>query len=53
MASFKKEFMYRDKTNVDPEMYDFTSNICSYWNSNEKLMEKFGSCNRKHYKDSQ
>jgi len=34
-------------TNVEPEMYDYTSNNLSYWNSNEKLKEKFGSCTRK------
>ena len=42
-----QEFMYRDKTNVGPEMYDYTSNNWSHWNSNEKLKEKFGSCTRK------
>ena len=39
-----QEFMYRDTTNVEPEMYDCTSNNWSHWNSNEKLKEKFGSC---------
>jgi len=39
--------MYRDTTNVEPEMYDCTSNNWSHWNSNEKLKEKFGNCNRK------
>jgi len=39
-----QEFMNRDKTNVDPEMYDCTSNNWSHWNSNEKLQEKFGHC---------
>jgi hypothetical protein len=34
-------------TNVEPEMYDFTSNNCSHWNSNEKLKEKFGNYTRK------
>jgi hypothetical protein len=28
-------------------MYDYTSNNWSFWNSNEKLKEKFGSCTRK------
>jgi hypothetical protein len=37
----------RDKTNVEPEMYDYTSNNWSPWNSNEKFNEKFGSCTRK------
>ena len=42
-----QEFMYRDTTNVEPEMYDYTSNNWSHWNSNEKLKGKFGSCTRK------
>ena len=29
--------MYRDATNVEPEMYEYTSNNWSHWNSNEKL----------------
>jgi hypothetical protein len=45
----KQEFMYRDTTNVEPEMYDYASNIWSHWNSNEKLKEKFGSRTRKTY----
>ena len=36
-----------DKTNVEPEMYDCTSNNWSHWNSNEKLKEKFGRYTRK------
>ena len=36
-----QEFMYRDTTNVEPEMYDCTSNNWSYWNSSEKLKENF------------
>ena len=39
--------MYRDKTNVEPEMYDCTSNNWSHWNSNKKPKEKFGNCTRK------
>ena len=39
--------MYRDATNVEPEMYDYTSNNWSHWNSNEKLEEKFGNCTKK------
>jgi len=42
-----QEFMYRDTTNVEREMYDYTSNNWSHWNSNEKLKKKFGSCTRK------
>jgi hypothetical protein len=38
-----QEFMYRDKTNVEPEMYDFTSNICSQRNGSEDFKKKFGS----------
>jgi len=40
--------MYRDATNVEPEMYDYTSNNWNQWNSNEKLKEKFGSLPEKH-----
>ena len=42
-----QEFMYRDTTNVEPEMYDYTNNNWSHWNNNEKLKEKSGSCTRK------
>ena len=42
-----QEFMYRDTTNVEPEMYDCTSNNWSNWNSNETLKEKFGNCTKK------
>ena len=42
-----QEFMYRDTTNVEPEMYDYTNNNWSHWNSNEKLKEKFGNFTRK------
>jgi hypothetical protein len=47
----EKKFMYRDTctTNVEPEMYDYTSNNWSHWNSNEKLKEKFESCTRKKF----
>ena len=41
----KYKFLYRDTTNV--EMYNYTSNNWSHWNSNDKLMEKFGNCIRK------
>ena len=37
-----QEFVYRETTNVETEMYDW-----SHWNSNEKLKEKFGRCIRK------
>jgi len=42
-----QEFVYKDTTNVEPEMYDCTSNNWSHWNSNEKLKEKYGSSIRK------
>ena len=29
-----QDFMYRDITNVEPEIYDYTSNNWSHWNSN-------------------
>jgi hypothetical protein len=38
---------YKDTTNVEPKMYDYTSNNWSHWNSNEKLMEIFVSRTRK------
>jgi len=37
-----QEFKYRYTTNVEPEMYDYTSNNWSHWNINEKLKEQFG-----------
>jgi hypothetical protein len=46
------EFMYRDTTNVEPEMYDYTNSNWSHRNSNEKRKEKFGSCTTKHSIDS-
>ena len=39
-------FSYRDTTNVEPELYDYTNNNWSHWNSNEKLKEKFGNYTR-------
>jgi hypothetical protein len=42
-----QEFMYRDTTNVEPEMYGCTGNSWSHWNSKEKLKEPFGSCTGK------
>ena len=42
-----QQFIYRDTTNVEPEMYDYTRNNWSNWNSNKKLKEKFLSCTRK------
>jgi hypothetical protein len=42
-----QEFRYRDTTNVEPEMYDYTSYNWNHWNSNEKLKKKSGSYSRK------
>ena len=42
-----QEFVYSDTTNVEPEMYNCTSNNWSHWNCNEKLKEKFGNYTRK------
>ena len=42
-----QEFVYRDTKNVEPEMYDCTSNNWSHQYRNEKLKEKFGNYTRK------
>ena len=42
-----QDIRYRATTNVDPDMYNYTSNNWSHWNSNEKPKEKVGSCTRK------
>ena len=47
-----QEFVYRDTTNVEPEMYDFTSNNWSPWNSNEKLKKNLETIAGKHSIDS-
>ena len=39
--------MYRNTTNVETKMYDYTSNTWNHWNSNENLQEKIGICTRK------
>ena len=39
--------MYRDTTNVEHEVYGYTSNNWNHWNSNKKFREKFGNCTRK------
>jgi hypothetical protein len=44
--------MYRDKTNVDPEMYDYTNSNWSHWNSNEKLKKNLEAVPGKHSIDS-
>jgi hypothetical protein len=35
--------MYRDTTNVEHEIYDYTGNNWSHWNSNKMFKEKFVS----------
>ena len=47
-----QEFVCRDTRNVEPEMYDCTSNNWSHWNSNEKFKDKFGNYTRNHSIDS-
>ena len=42
-----QEFVYTDKKNLEPQMYDCTSNNCSHWNSNKKFKEKFVHYTRK------
>ena len=38
-----QQFMYRDTTNVELEMYDYTGNNWSHWNSNKRFKDKFVS----------
>ena len=40
--------MYRDTTNVEAEMHDYTSNNWSHWNSNEKLRKNLEAVPGKH-----
>jgi hypothetical protein len=47
-----QEFRFRDATNVEPEMCDYTSYNWSHWNSDEKLKEKSGSYTRKTFDSS-
>ena len=35
--------MYRDTTKVEPEMYDYTGNNWSHWNSNKRLKKNLES----------
>jgi hypothetical protein len=41
--------MYKDTTNVEHEMYDYTGNDWSHRNSNKRFKEKFVSHTRKHF----
>ena len=36
-----QEFIYRDTTNVEPEIYGYTGNNWSHWNSKVKLKKNF------------
>ena len=47
-----QEFMYRDTTNVEPEMYEYTNNNWSHRNSNEKFGENLEAVPGKHSIDS-
>jgi hypothetical protein len=38
-----QEIMYRDATNVEHEMYDYTGNNWNHRNNNKRSKEKFGS----------
>jgi len=33
--------MYRDTTNVEPEMYNYTSNNWSHWKGTRKTFDRF------------
>jgi hypothetical protein len=41
-----QEFRYRDTTDVELEMYDYTSYNWIHWNNNEKLKENSESYTR-------
>ena len=43
-----QEFMYRDTTNVETEMYDYTNNNWNHWNSNENLKKNLEAVPGKH-----
>jgi hypothetical protein len=47
-----QEFMYRHTTNVEHEMYDYTSNNLSHWNSKVKLKKNLEALPGKHSIDS-
>ena len=47
-----QQFMYRDTTSVVPEMYDYTSNNWSHWNSNEKVRKNLEAVPGQHLIDS-
>jgi len=43
-----QQFMYRDTANVEPEMYDCTSNNWSHWNSTRSLRKYLETVTGKH-----
>jgi len=47
-----QQFMYRDTTDVEPEMYDCTSNNWSHWNSKKSLKKNLETVPGKHSIDS-
>jgi hypothetical protein len=47
-----QEFMYRDTTNVEPEMYDYTNNKWSHWNRTRSLRKNLEAVPGKHSIDS-
>jgi hypothetical protein len=47
-----QEFVHRDTTNVEHEMYDYTSSTWSQWNSNKRLKKNSEAIPRKHSIDS-
>ena len=47
-----QEFMYRDTTNVEPEMYDYTNNNWSHWKVTRSLRKHLESVPGKHSIDS-
>jgi hypothetical protein len=42
-----QEFMYRDTTNMEYEMYDYTGNNWRQWNSNKSLKKNLEALPRK------
>ena len=46
-----KEFMYRDVTNVEHEMYDYTGNKWKHQNSNKRFKKNLEAIPRKHSVD--
>ena len=46
-----QELRQRDRTNVEPEMYDHTSNNWGHWNSNTELKENLEAISGTHSMD--